>query len=453
MKYSWSKTVLPISLLFAFRMLGLFLLIPIFTLYAAKLDEATPQLMGLALGAYGLTQGILQMPFGLLSDKFGRKPIIAIGLILFAAGSILGALSTTIYGLITARILQGSGAIGSVLIALLADLTGDEERTKAMAVIGMTIGTSFSLAMVLSPILSQHYGLSGVFYLTSILAFIGLMMLYLIVPTPARESAHQDVETDPSLLRSVLADSQLLRLNLGIFCQHAILTATFFVIPLILKQHMNEGHLTQQWHFYLLVIVLSFFAMVPFIILSEKKMMLKRIFLASILITGLTQAALAFSFTYWHQFSLLMFAYFVVFNVLEATLPSQISKQASASSKGTAMGIYSTCQFLGIFAGGTIAGFLYQLNSYQGVFAANALFSLIWLLSSLSMNVHYRRSTLILSYNYNANQHAVLISHLLQLPGTKEAKLSKTKDKIYLQIDKALYQDGSAEKTLLLLAN
>ncbi len=174
MKYSWNKTVFPIAAIFSFRLLGLFLLIPVFTLYATNLKGATPTLIGLALGSYGLAQGLLQIPFGMLSDKLGRKPMIAIGLLLFAGGSLLGAVTHSIAGMITARILQGAGAIGSVLIALLADLTLDEQRTKAMAIVGITIGTSFSLAMIISPALTHYYGLSGVFYLTAALAVLGL---------------------------------------------------------------------------------------------------------------------------------------------------------------------------------------------------------------------------------------------------------------------------------------
>lgn len=349
MKYSWNKTVFPIAAIFSFRLLGLFLLIPVFTLYASHLRGATPTLIGLALGSYGLAQGLLQIPFGMLSDKIGRKPMIAIGLLLFAGGSLLGAITNSIGGMVAARILQGAGAIGSVLIALLADLTLDEQRTKAMAVIGITIGTSFSLAMIISPALTHYYGLSGVFYLTAVLAVLGIMILYLIIPNPSKEQFHADSEPNLSLIKPVVTDQHLQRLNFGIFCQHFILTATFFAIPMLLKYQIENGQLHQQWHFYLPLMVFSFVLMVPFIIISERKKRLKTVFIVSVLLTTLSQGLLVLTSKNWYWLCVLMFLYFISFNVLEATLPSLVSKQANPGSKGTAMGIYSTSQFLGIF--------------------------------------------------------------------------------------------------------
>lgn len=382
MKYSWSKTVFPIAALFSFRMLGLFLLIPVFTLYAAQLTGATPALIGIALGAYGLSQGILQMPFGMLSDKWGRKPIITLGLILFALGSLVGALADSVYGVILGRIIQGMGAIGSVLIALLADLTSDKDRTKAMAVIGMTIGVSFSLAMVISPVLASHFGLSGIFYLTAFLATIGLLILHLVIPTPKTEPFHRENEANPALFKSVISNIQLLRLDAGIFCQHFILTSTFFAIPLILSSHIQQGHLQQPWHFYLSTMIIAFISMVPFIVYGERKNKVTAVYLGSILCTLLSQYLLHFIFNNWIALCVLMFLYFTAFNILEALLPSQISKQASSNSKGTAMGVYSTAQFLGIFAGGSASGFLYQWNGQAGVFLSNTVISVIWLIIS-----------------------------------------------------------------------
>lgn len=385
MNYPWSKTVFPIAAIFSFRMLGLFLLIPVFSLYAEKLDGATPILIGIALGIYGLAQGFLQMPFGLFSDKIGRKPIITLGLILFACGSLLGALTESIYGMILARTLQGTGAVGSVLIALLADLTPDKQRTKAMAVIGMTIGTSFSLAMVISPAISHRFGLAGIFYLTTFLALIGIILLHLVIPTPASEPFHRDSEANPALLKQVINDKQLQRFNAGIFCQHFILTSTFFAIPFILAKQIEQGHLTQQWHFYLPLMLCSFILMIPFIILAEKKKQMKTIFLSSVLVITLAQLLLAYSYQNWLGLCLLMLAFFIPFNILEAALPSLISKQANPKSKGTAMGIYSTSQFLGLFAGGALAGILYEWSGSQGIFMINALVGMVWFTISYSM--------------------------------------------------------------------
>jgi MFS family permease len=385
MNYPWSKTVFPIAAIFSFRMLGLFLLIPVFSLSAEKLHGATPILIGFALGVYGLTQGLLQMPFGLFSDKIGRKPIITLGLILFACGSLLGALTDSIYGMILARALQGAGAVGSVLIALLADLTPDEQRTKAMAVIGLTIGTSFSLAMIISPAISHRFGLSGIFYLTTSLALLGIILLHLIIPTPAREPFHEDSEASPALLKPVLSDKQLQRLNAGIFCQHFILTSTFFAIPFILAKQIEQGHVTQQWHFYLPLMLCSFILMIPFILLAEKKKQMKIIFLCSIVVITLSQFLLAYSYQNWLGLCILMLTFFIPFNILEAALPSLISKQANPKSKGTAMGVYSTSQFLGLFSGGALAGILYEWDGSHGIFMSNALIGTLWFVLSYSL--------------------------------------------------------------------
>ena len=448
MTYSWSKTVIPIAAIFSFRMLGLFMLIPVFTIYAANLKDATPALIGIALGGYGLTQGLLQIPFGMLSDKFGRKPILTIGLLLFASGSLIGALTDSIYGMIIARTLQGTGAIGSVLIALLADLTPDNQRTKAMAVIGMTIGTSFSLAMVISPAISHRFGLAGIFNLTTFLALMGIILLHLVIPSPRKQPFHADSEANPVLFTSVINNRHLQRLNLGIFCQHFILTATFFAIPMILNEQMKEGHLMQQWHFYLPLMIISFIFMIPFIILAEKKRRMKSVFLMSVLITALAQGLLAFTHLYWISLCLLMFVYFVAFNILEASLPSLVSKQANLNNKGTAMGIYSTGQFLGIFAGGSLAGFIYQLSGSYGIFITNAVIGTVWLIVACFMKPNVYLSSLILHYPCPDQQIDSVIAELLKISGIKEVAFSKEESTLYLRVDKEYYRAGSAELTL-----
>jgi len=387
MNYPWSKTVFPIAIIFAFRMWGLFLLIPVFSVYALSLEDATPILIGFALGIYGLSQGIMQIPFGLLSDKLGRKPVLVAGLLLFAGGSLLGAFTHSIYGMIIARTLQGTGAIGSVLIALLADLTPDEERTKAMAVIGITIGLSFSSAMIFSPFLAQHYGLKGIFLLTSLLALTALVLLYSVIPTPKTQPVHCESEAQPALLSSVLKNKQLLRLDLGIFCQHYILTATFFVTPFILKSQILMGALQGQWQFYLPLMLFAFLFMVLMIIIAEKRGHMKKVFLGSVLTTILAQWALISLHLHWWFFCTIFLAYFTSFNILEATLPSMISKQAPSQSKGTAMGVYSTSQFLGLFAGGALAGVIYNSYNIPGVFLFNGIVGFIWLIIALPMRL------------------------------------------------------------------
>lgn len=383
MKSPWLRTVFPIAGIFACRMLGLFLLIPIFTLYAPQLKHATPALIGIALGAYGLSQGLLQIPFGMLSDRYGRKPIVYMGLGLFALGSLLGVVTDSMWGIIIARILQGMGAIGSVLMALLADLTPEDKRTPAMAVIGGSIGLSFNLALILSPHIAHFHGLSGIFVITLGLAFLGSVLLKTLVPTPKKAAPTQPIPYK-SRLTHVLTQPGLRRLNLGIFCQHAILTATFFVLPLKLQSAVQTAQLTSLWHFYLPTLAAAFFAAIPLIMMAEKRQKTKLVFLSAIGITGVSQILLAQANLTWIAFCSLMFIYFLAFNALEALLPSLVSKQTNAHYKGTAMGVYSSSQFLGIFTGGSLAGLLYQAYDAPGIFVFNACVAAFWLTKTAS---------------------------------------------------------------------
>lgn len=446
MKQFWYKSVFPIAAIFSFRMLGLFMLIPVFTVFASGLKDSTPALIGLALGAYGLSQGLLQMPFGMLSDRFGRKTMISIGLLLFAAGSLLGAMSDSIYTMIFARVLQGTGAIGSVLIALIADLTPEDARTRAMAVVGMTIGLSFSLSMLISPIITAHYGLSGIFYLTAVLSLLGLLLLHAVIPTPAKEQFHIDSEARTSLLHAVLTNKHLQRLNAGIFFQHLILTATFYSIPLLLQEQIKAGHLGQQWLFYLPILFFSFLFMIPFILIAEKKRKMKAVFILSVSLTALSQIALIWFNQYWIVLCLAMFIYFVAFNILEASLPSLVSKQANLRSRGTAMGVYSSCQFLGIFAGGAMAGLIYQAFGNQGIFLVNGLLGLLWILIAVTMQPNQYLSTLILAYPDTEPDETALVARLKNLRGIADIVISREEKTIYLRVDKANYIEGSAEK-------
>lgn len=448
MNQSWYNTVFPIAALFAFRMLGLFMLIPVFTVCAYHLSGANPLLVGLALGSYGLSQGLLQIPFGMLSDRFGRKPILTLGLILFGIGSLIGALTTSIQGMIFARIIQGMGAIGSVLIALLADLTPDAQRTRAMAVIGATIGLSFSLAMVISPAIINGFGLAGIFYLTAALAFMGLLLLHLVIPTPKKEPFHLDSEASPKLFKTVLSNRDLQRLNIGIFFQHLILTSTFFSIPILLQQEIQQGRLTQQWHFYLPLMVMSFLAMIPFITIAEKRQKIKPIFVGSVIITCLSQLGLYLAYHNWWAICGFIFVYFMGFNILEASLPSMISRQASAESKGTAMGIYSSSQFLGIFTGGAIAGWVYQYLGSQGIFIVNSAIALGWSTIALYIRPNAYQLTLILPFNNLTQDVAYLKQKLSRLSGVKEVVIAIEENTIYLRIDKSAYEEGSAEEII-----
>lgn len=347
-----------LALLYCFRMLGLFMVLPLLALYAADFPGATPTLIGLAMGMYGLANALLQIPLGWLSDKVGRKPVIIAGLVLFAVGSVVAGMADSVMGIIVGRTLQGAGAISSTLMALVADLTREEQRTKAMAVVGMSIGLSFAAALVLGPVVAAFGGLPAVFWFTAALAGSGIVILILLVPpSPSVTRAeHTEVGVNLGLMRRGLGDRELVRLNFGVFVLHFILVAFFLVVPGIIEHSLGVDR-EQHWKVYLPVLLLSLAGMVPLMILAERGGRLRQMFLLAIALVFAAIATLGYVAA-----SLLLYVglwlFFVGFNYLEATLPSLLSKTVSAGSKGTAMGVYSTCQFMGAFAGGAGGGWL-----------------------------------------------------------------------------------------------
>tara|TARA_B110000503_G_scaffold36278_1_gene59301 strand:+ start:18264 stop:19472 length:1209 start_codon:yes stop_codon:yes gene_type:complete len=364
------RSVGSLALLYCFRMLGLFMVLPLLALYAADLPGSTPTRIGLALGMYGLTQALLQIPLGWLSDQIGRKPVIIAGLLMFALGSVIAAMSDSIGGIIFGRTLQGAGAIASTVMALVADLTREEQRTKAMAAVGMSIGLSFAVALVLGPAVASFGGLAMVFWFTAALAFIGIAIVVFLVPSPPPDDDVEHVHAGAklSLMRRVLGNSVLLRLDFGVFVLHFVLTASFLVVPGLLEQSYGVGR-DHHWMVYLPVLLLSLAGMVPLMILAERGGRLQQMFLLGIALVIAAVATLDFASS-----SLLFYVglwlFFVGFNYLEATLPSLLSKSVSADGKGTAMGVYSSCQFLGAFAGGAGGGWLLQhlgTNTLTGV--------------------------------------------------------------------------------------
>ncbi|RJS92189.1 MFS transporter [Salinisphaera sp. Q1T1-3] len=379
-----SRAAFSLAGIFSLRMLGLFMIYPVFTFYAQNLTGSTPTTVGLALGAYGLTQAILQIPFGFASDRIGRKRMIALGLLIFAAGSVVAALSTTIYGVIFGRILQGAGAVGSTILALNADLTHEESRTKAMATIGLTIGLAFALALVAGPLLNAWVGVPGIFWFTALLAIAGIAVLYLVTPTPRNVRSHRDTQAVPALFGRVLADGELLRLDFAIFALHAILTASFIALPNMLRGVLGI-HQDWQWIIYLPTLAVSVALMIPAVILAEAKRRMKPVFVASVAVLCLTPAVFAVYRDSLVEILVLLTLFFAAFNIMEASLPSLISKVAPADAKGTAMGIYSSSQFLGIFIGGTVGGWAYGFLGEPGVFGFCALVGAVWLIVAISM--------------------------------------------------------------------
>jgi len=347
------RAVGSLAALYSFRMLGLFMVLPLMALYGADLPGATPALLGLAMGAYGLTQALLQIPFGLLSDRWGRKPVIIAGLLVFALGSLLAAQADTAWGVVLGRVLQGAGAVAGTIMALAADLTREQQRTKAMAIIGISIGLSFVLALVLGPVLASVSGLSGVFYLTAVLALLGIGMLILWVPSPSNSSAQKPTMSAVQIVES-LSNPSLLRLNAGVFILHFILMAGFLLLPAMIETEIQVPR-DRHWQVYLPILVASLMGMWPLMTLGERR---GRPLLALRLSVGLLGLVLLLMLqsTGMLMALLVLWLIFVAFNFLEATLPSMISKVAPAETRGAAMGVFSSCQAFGAFCGGAVGG-------------------------------------------------------------------------------------------------
>jgi MFS family permease len=378
------RIVSSLALLYVFRMLGLFMVFPVMMLYGRDYIGQTPFLLGAALGIYGLTQAVFQIPLGLLSDFWGRKPVIFMGLIIFALGSVVAAFADSVWGLIIGRALQGAGAIASAVLALVGDLTSEQNRTRAMAIIGASIGLSFAVAMFMGPMLASLGGLSVIFWVTSGLALVGIVILLRAVPNPPAHS-YRGAEglAVPALFSRALKNLHLLRLNFAIFILHFVLTATFVAAPLVLEEAGKPS--SSHWHYYLPVMLMAFVAMVPLIFVAERKRKVKGVLLFSIAMLAASLFGLALGGGFSWRWSAAIFCFFTAFNLLEATLPSWLSKQAPAGSKGTAMGIYSTCQFLGASVGGFVGGYLVQHFGVDEVFIIAAVCCLVWLIIAAFM--------------------------------------------------------------------
>jgi len=436
---SWSslekRAGVSLAAIYAVRMIGLFMILPVFSLYASEIAGATPTLIGLALGIYGLTQSLLQIPYGMLSDRFGRKPMIALGLIIFALGSLVAADADTIYEIIAGRALQGAGAVAAVLMALAADLSREEHRLKMMSFIGISIGFAFAISMVIGPILNQHIGLSGLFVFTAVLAMLALLILFFWVPNPQESIFHRDTQASPTLFKTVLADSQLLRLDLGIMVLHMVLMATFVAFPLMLQDQAglaSEDH----WKLYLPVFLLSVAFMVPFIILAEAKRRMKSVFVGAIGVLLIAELSLFFGGgSVWHlAFS--MVAFFTAFNLLEASLPSLVSKMSPADRKGTAMGVYSSSQFLGAFIGGALGGMMDGEAGAKGVYLMCSFALLLWLLLAYTMkNPRYVSTYLLKIGKIDESQVSQMVSTLVSVQGVAEAVIEPDEGIAYLKVE------------------
>lgn len=371
-----------LATIFAMRMLGLFLVLPVFALEAARYPGGDdPARVGLAMGIYGLTQGLLQIPFGMASDRFGRKRVIIIGLLVFAAGSLLAAMATSLTGLIVGRSLQGAGAVSAAVTALLADQTRDEVRTKAMALVGASIGLMFALSLVLAPLLAAAVGLAGLFWLTAVLALAGVAVVLWWTPPEPLQHKNQP----RGRLADVLRHPALLRLDFGVFVLHAVQLAMWVAIPALLVQAgLPKG---DHWWVYLPAVLGSFFVMGGTLFPLERKGYLRAVFLSAVGLITLVQLGLLMVAGQPGIASLavLLFVFFCGFNVLEASQPSMASRVAPPHARGAALGVYNTLQSLGFFAGGALGGWLAKNHGPTGVFAACAGLMLLWLLVAWPM--------------------------------------------------------------------
>lgn len=425
--------------LYASRMLGMFMILPTFALFAqGEFPQATALMIGLTMGIYGLTQALLQLPFGIWSDRLGRKPIIAFGLVLFALGSVVCALAPTLEWMLVGRALQGAGAISAVLMALLADLTRETVRLRAMSLVGMTIGLSFTLSLVLGPALDSWVGVRGIFWLTALMALLGLFVLYRLVPNvTASKYLNRDVQTDTGALRIVLRDVSLLRLNFGIFALHLLLTSLFVAVPFALA---NEANLTisDHWMIYLPVMLISFVLMIPLIIMGEKRAKLRPVFLIAIALIALSETLLWYGHDQLWLVALGLLVFFTGFNVMEASLPSLIAKFSPAHLKGTASGVYATSQFFGTFLGGVIGGWLLGSGGFSAIFGAAIALTLVWFAIAWNMPNPDRLSSFVLPLSASLAQETLLTTQaLLDIEGVREAWVDAQSNRAYLKIDRS----------------
>ncbi|MDC3345535.1 MFS transporter [Candidatus Pseudothioglobus singularis] len=370
---------LKISLVMAVRMLGLFMLFPVMSVYAGDYESATPFLIGMAIGIYGLTQALFQIPFGYLSDRFGRKPILVVGLLIFLLGSIMAANTSNIIIVVIGRAFQGGGAISAVLMAFLADSISEENRAKANAFVGFQIGVAFMLSLLIGPIISSRVGLSGLFWVIAILSLIAMLIVLSLKQTKSITYYKLSIEAFKETFTK-----ELLTLDFSIFSLHLILAAGFIVMPLLIMENQIVSML-DNWQLYLPAVLSSFLGMIPLIIISEKFKKTKYILLISILLLISSQIIFFSLNLNFKVFLVTLTIFFVAFNTVEALLPSLLSRTASSSKRGLAIGIFSTSQFLGTFIGGAIGGFIYDIYNLNSVFLFTIFVAIIWWLLILFM--------------------------------------------------------------------
>lgn len=446
--HEWRAST-TLSGVYALRMLGMFLVLPVLSVYAASLPgaEGNKTLVGLAMGIYGLTQALLQLPLGIASDKFGRKKTIYAGLVVFAAGSFLAAAADTLHLLVAARAIQGAGAVSAAVTALLADLTRDGVRTRAMAMIGLSIGLTFSVSLVVAPVIADAVGVRGLFLLTGILTVISIGVVAFMTPDPEVSKLHEDTQAQPSRIGEVLKNRRLLTLDFGIFALHAAQMALFTALPFAMTQLGLEK--IQHWKVYLPSTITGLVVMVPLIIVGETRNKLKQVFVLGIVCIAAAQLGLLSGMRSVGLITAYLVVYFIGFNVLEASLPSMVSKIAPSDLKGTAMGVYNTMQSLGLFAGGAAGGLLFQKYGFSGVFAFCSILMLLWLVIAVLSPAP--KPVKNLSYPvggvWQGNQDGLQCA-LSQLEGVEDIGFSFDRQTVYLKVLQKGFDQAAAEKII-----
>ena len=435
------KAAFSLALVYALRMLGLFMILPVFSLHADDYSGATPVLIGLAIGVYGLTQGLFQLPFGYLSDRIGRKKVIVVGLLIFCVGSIVAAEAQTITQVIAGRALQGLGAIAAAVMALAADLTREEVRIRIMAIIGMSIGASFMISMVIGPIIAAEFGLRILFWMTAGLALLGILVIIFITPQPPRQSFHRDAQLSLPDIGRIIGDSELLKLGFGVFVLHLVLAATFVVFPLVLQQSLLVAE-KLHWRTYLPVFALSVLFLPPMIIVAEKLRKAQGVFLLAIAMLVVAEIGLALSASYLSAFMMLVL-FFGAFNFLEAMLPANVARIAPADMKGTAMGLFSSAQFLGAFCGGLIGGLLLGMGNYSNTFAWLAGILGLWFVLALTMKAPaYLKSRIVSLQALEPAEIESFMERAMSISGVKEVSVYEADRVAYLKVDKSFDEAG-----------
>ena len=428
------KQIMPLSLIIGLRFFGLFIVLPMLSIYAINMQGATAFLAGVVVGGYALTQAFFQVPFGLMSDNLGRKKTLLVGLIIFILGSIVSALATDIYTLLIGRLLQGAGAIGSVVSAMIADLVKEEERPKAMGVMGGTIALSFALAMIISPIIGGAYGIDMLFYITAILSFFAIIILFTIVPNPPK-IVHSYSEEE-SKMRDVFKDKALVKMYITFLFHSSIMTMAFFIIPLVMTNSLDNGGFgwekQELWKVYLIATIFGILAMGPSAVFGEKYGKGKEIFLISISLIFISFLLMGFASSST-IFIIGVVLFFMGFNMFEPLLQSFVSKFAKVHQKGAALGVANTFAYIGIFLGGIIAGLVMQYSSREILAIVVSILSIVWFIWVLSMqNPHSRKNLYISLDKFNRE----MVSKVLENSAIVECYINETEKIAVIKYEK-----------------